>query len=78
MDYSVDSTLDFTVAGGAGEEFCVDLSTMDDTLAEPTEQFELYFEPINPAGSATVGNPATVCVNIEDNDGMQAIAFLCT
>ena len=53
-----------------GERFCVDVSTVDDSIAESREQFELYFEPITPSGSATVGNPGTVCVNIENNESM--------
>ena len=52
----------------SGERFCVDVSAVDDSIAEGTEQFELYFEPITPSGSANVVAPETVCVNIEDND----------
>ena len=46
------------------------MSIVDDLLAEDREQFELYFQPITPSGSATVGDPDTVCVNLEDNDSM--------
>ena len=53
----------------SGERFCVDVNTMDDTLAEGREQFELFFDAIDPTGSATRGEPQVVCVNIEDNDG---------
>ena len=60
----------------AGERHCVDLSALDDTLFEGTEQFELYFELINPSGYATEGDPATVCVNITDNEGMHCVYYL--
>ena len=53
----------------SGERFCVDVNTIDDTLAEGREQFELFFDVIDPTGSATRGEPQVVCVNIEDNDG---------
>ena len=53
----------------SGERFCVDVSTFDDQNDEGLEQFELYFETIDPSDSANVVEPDTVCVNIEDNDG---------
>ena len=52
-----------------GETFCVMVNTEDDTLAEGREQFELYFEQVDPVSSATIGDPEVVCINIEDNDG---------
>ena len=60
----------------SGEHFCVDVSTVDDLIAEGREQFELYFEPITPSGSANVGDPDTVCINIEDNDGIQSAPII--
>ena len=70
-DYTVDSSLTFNFASmTGGERHCVDLSTLDDTLFEGTEQFELYFASISPSAYATEGDPATVTVNIADNEGM--------
>ena len=75
-DYSL-SILDFNVASMAfGERFCVDVSTVNDLLAEDREQFELHFESITPSGSAAVGDPDTVCVNIENNESMIVALFL--
>ena len=52
----------------SGGQFCVDLSIVDDTKDEGVEQLELYFTNL-PSESANAGDPASVCVNIEDNDG---------
>ena len=52
----------------SGGRYCVDLSTVDDVIAEGTEQFQLSFDSITPAGSATEGNPAVLCVDIDDDD----------
>ena len=46
---------------------CVNLNIVDDSINEPTEQFEFYFDNL-PSDFATVGVPPTACVNIEDND----------
>ena len=54
----------------SGERFCVDVSAVDDSIAEGTEQFELYFESFTPSGSANVGDPDTIFVNIENNESM--------
>ena len=62
----------------SGERFCVDVNTMDDTLAEGREQFELFFDVIDPASSATRGEPQVVCVNIEDNDGERYYYLWCS
>ena len=53
----------------SGGRYCVDVSTVEDNIAEGTEQFELSFSSITPAGSATIGVPETVCVDITDTDG---------
>ena len=75
-DYTVESSLTITVpVAQSGDQFCIDLSTANDLLAEGTEQFELFFENL-PSDSATVGDPATLCVNIGDNDGMSFITYL--
>jgi hypothetical protein len=50
-----------------GERFCIDISTVQDTIGEGTEQFELYFENL-PSASARDGDPSVLCVNIEDDD----------
>ena len=72
VDYTVESPLTITVpVAQSGDRFCIDLSTVDDLLAEGTEQFELFFENL-PSDSATVGDPATLCVNIGDDDGMSS------
>ena len=69
-DYTVDSPLMFNIASmTSGERLCVDVSTFDDTLAEGTEQFELSFSSIDPSSFANIGDPASVCVNISDNEG---------
>ena len=52
-----------------GERFCLNLSIVDDTVGEDSEQFELYFEII-PSEFATVGTNDTVCITIPKNDGM--------
>ena len=74
-DYTVDSTLSFNVpVMASGGRYCIDLSTVDDSIAEGTEQFHLSFDFITPAGSATEGNPAVLCVDIDDDDdGMNII-----
>jgi hypothetical protein len=51
-----------------GGTFCFNLSATDDNIFEPTEQFELYFENL-PTEFATVGDPSTLCITIEDRDG---------
>ena len=52
----------------SGDTFCFNLSATDDSILEPTEQFELYFENL-PTEFATVGDPSTLCITIEDMDG---------
>ena len=59
----------FNFASMTGEErHCIDFSTSDDMLAEGTEQFELRFMSITPSDHATEGDPAVVCINIQDDD----------
>ena len=71
VDYTVESSLSFPIPiMASGGRYCVDLSTVDDVMAEGAEQFQLTFDSITPAGSATEGNPAVLCVLIED-DGMK-------
>ena len=67
VDYSIVSSLDFTFSSMDPETMCVSLNTIDDSIDEPTEQLEFYFDNL-PSSSATIGDPPTVCVNIEDND----------
>ena len=72
-DYTVESPLTFTVpVSQSGGRFCIDLSTIDDTKLEGTEQFELYFANL-PSDFATVAAPRFVCVNIGDDDGMRLL-----
>ena len=52
----------------SGDTFCFNLSVIDDDILEPTEQFELYFENLS-ADLATIGDPGTLCITIEDRDG---------
>ena len=69
QDYTIGSLLSFNFdLMTSGERFCVDVSTFDDTLAEGTEQFELSFTSISPSDFATEGDPAVVCIDIQDND----------
>ena len=79
VDYRVESILSFTVpVMASGGRYCVDLSTVDDVIAEGNEQFQLTFDSITPARSATEGNPAVLCVDIDDDDdGIKHIAVNC-
>ena len=52
----------------AGQQFCINISTIEDVTGEGTEQFELYFENL-PSASARKGDPNVLCVNILDDDG---------
>ena len=68
-DYSLPAqSLSVTFSSMDGERFCIDISTIQDTIDEGTEQFELYFENL-PSAFANVGNPNISCVDIEDDDG---------
>ena len=69
MDYSLPAqSLSVTFSSMNGERFCIDISTIQDTIVEGTEQFELYFENL-PSAFANAGDPNVLCVNIEDDDG---------
>ena len=70
VDYTVDSSLSFNVpVMASGGRYCIDLSTVDDNIAEGNEQFQLAFDS---TGSANEGNPAVLCVDIADyDDGMK-------
>ena len=68
VDYSILTSLDFVIQPGSFRCHCVRLNTLHDTIGEGMEQFEFYFENL-PNESAGVGNPATTCVNIIDDDG---------
>ena len=69
-DYSLPpASLSVTFSSPMGnEQFCIDISTVQDTIGEGTEQFELYFENL-PSASARDGDPNILCVNIQDDDG---------
>ena len=45
------------------------MNTIQDNIAEGTEQFELYFENL-PSEFATAGTRDTVCVSIVDDEGI--------
>ena len=60
----------------SGGRYCVDVSTVEDNIAEGTEQFQLSFASVNPTGSAVIGDPEVVCVNIIDNDSEYLISLL--
>ena len=65
----MESTLSFNVpVMASGGRYCIDLNTVDDSITERTERFRLFFDSITPAGSATEGDPAVLCVDIDDND----------
>ena len=69
MDYSLPAqSLSVTFSSMNGERFCIDISTIQDTIGEGTEQFELYFENL-PSAFANAGDPDVPCINIEDDDG---------
>ena len=46
--------------------YCTSVHIIDDLLAEGKEQFELYFA----SNSTRIGKNATVCINIEKNNGI--------
>ena len=76
VDYSLGSLM-FTVPaspGGSGSRFCVDISTIQDVIAERTEQFELIFTNL-PDSSVDVGTPSTVLVSIRDDDCKLLVRF---
>ena len=77
-DYSIDgSSLTVSIpATNSGGQYCVDVSTIEDNIAENTEQFELYFDNL-PSAFATAGGRDTVCVNIVDDEGMFEIECGC-
>ena len=69
VDYSLPAqSLSVTFSSMNDEQFCIDISAIEDTIGEATEQFELYFENL-PSASALSGDPDVLCVNIQDNDG---------
>ena len=68
MDYSLPAqSLSVTFSSMTGDQFCIDVSAIEDTIGEDTEQFELYFENL-PSPSALAGDPDVLCINILDND----------
>ena len=67
-DYSLPAqSLSVTFSSMTGDQFCIDISTIQDAIGEGTEQFELYFENL-PSAFANDGDPNILCVNIEDDD----------
>ena len=52
-----------------GEQFCLSLSIVDDMIAEDSEQFAVYFENI-PSELAIAGANDTICITIQENNGM--------
>jgi hypothetical protein len=68
VDYSVLTDLNFAVEPSSLRRHCIALSVIQDEIGEGMEQFEFYFENL-PNEAAGVGNPATTCVNIIDDDG---------
>ena len=60
----------------SNDTFCFNLSAIDDGILEPAEQFELYFENL-PTEFATVGDPSTLCIAIEDRDGKLSSSVQC-
>ena len=70
VDYTVLVEQTFTAdSATSGQRFCLLFSTVDDEIAEGREQFEFYFTNL-PNDAADVGDPATVCVDIADDDSM--------
>ena len=55
----------FTFTVESEPSYCVSLYIIEDLLAEAREQFELYFA----SNYTGIGDNATVCVSIENNDG---------
>ena len=73
-DYTIDSSLTVPIAASnSGGRYCLDVSTIQDNIAEGTEQFELYFENL-PSEFATAGMRDTVCVSIVDDEGISTHA----
>ena len=70
IDYSIGSSLTIPIPGtNSGGQYCVDISTIEDNIAENTEQFELIFTNL-PSDYVTAGMHDTACVNIVDDEGM--------
>ena len=68
MDYTLPAqSLSVSFSSMDGQQFCIDVSTIDDVTGEGTEQFELYFLNL-PSPLADSGDPDVLCVNIQDND----------
>ena len=80
-DYIISSPVNFTVSAHTAEEtFCVNISIVDDSILEATEQFELYFENL-PSALAISGTPDTINIDILDNDGKlnpESLIAICT
>ena len=77
VDYSLPApSLSVTFSSMTGQQFCIDISTIEDEIGEGTEQFELYFENL-PSASARAGDPNVLCVNILDNDGQLMLLGGC-
>ena len=75
VDYSVPRSLTFRINPSTALVLCVPLMTIEDTLSEGTEQFELYFVNL-PSSSAGVTDPETSCITIVDDDGMYSLTFV--
>ena len=76
MDYSLPAqSLSVTFTSMTGDQFCIDISAIEDTIGEDTEQFELYFENL-PSASALAGDPDVLCVNILDNESESSSIML--
>ena len=55
-------------ASASGDDFCIDLSILDDVIDEAdVEQFEFFFENLS-SDFAQPGDPDTLCVNIQDGN----------
>ena len=63
-DYIILSPLTFNISAMlSGGCYCLNMSIIDDSLDENTEQFELYFANLD-SDYATAGDPDVACVNI--------------
>lgn len=56
-------------ATSLGDQYCIDVNTIEDNIAEDTKQFELTFDNFT-SEYAIAGMRDTVCVNIVDDEGM--------
>ena len=69
MDFILHPPLNFLFTGIELSTYRLNLSIVNDSIGEDREQFEIYFKNI-PSQFVKRGTRDTVCVTIQDDDGM--------